>query len=243
VQVWPNNAIDNIYSETVVQCLSTAAFGTIIVPATDSYLFVMSPNSLSFRSVNIPETGTTISDGPAKDTFITSPLCSPIDILKDVRAYERERQQVKKAAELVRAKQRKESRTVAGRNTWSPWGDKPKTNVTSSGYISWFRGNGLWDNEEEKVQLEVKRPVTPIKLMSKEDSLRGVVTLADMVVPGKRKDQEGDFEVIPLPRQVIVLDEFTIPDIDVDEPWEHVRGDHKEKADSLSYAEIVSATN
>jgi len=53
---------------------------------------------------------------------------------------------------------------------------------------------------------------------------------------------EGDFEVIPLPRQVIVLDEFTVHDMDVDEPWEYVDGGNREMVDSPSYAEIVSAT-
>jgi len=52
---------------------------------------------------------------------------------------------------------------------------------------------------------------------------------------------EGDFEVIPLPRQVIVLDEFSIHDMDIDEPWECVDGDDDGKADGPSYAEIVSA--
>ena len=52
----------------------------------------------------------------------------------------------------------------------------------------------------------------------------------------------GDFEIIPLPRPVIVLDEFTVHDMNVDEPWEYVQDHDDEKVDSPSYAEIVSAT-
>jgi len=205
----------------------------------------MSPSSLSFRSVNIPETTTAVPKGPEKDTFITSPLCSPVDVLKDVRAYERERQRVKKAAELVKAKERKERGTVAGRNTWGLWSDKSKTTVPRSGKTSWFVGKRPWDNEngnEEagKGHMEVERPATLTKPLSKEDCLGGEVRLADLVTPRKPR-KEGDFEVIPLPHQVIVLDEFTVNDMEVDEPWEHVNGDD-DKVDVPSYAEIVSAT-
>jgi len=204
----------------------------------------MSPTSLSFRSANIPETTNPVSKGPEKDIFITSPLLNPIDVLKDVRAYERDRQRVKKAAELVKAKQRKEKDTVAGRNTWAPWGDKIKTSALKSERTSWFGGKGLWeDGKGEKDQLEVEQPATPIRVTSEKDSLAGEVKLADLVTSRKsRKNKEGDFEVIPLPRQVIVLDEFSIHDMDVDEPWEYVDGHDDRKVDGPSYAEIVSAT-
>jgi len=205
----------------------------------------MSPNSLSFRSANILETTTSVSKGPEKETFITSPLSSPIDVLKDVRAYERERQRVKKAAELVKAKERKERGTVAGRNNWGPWGDKSKTSVARSGKTSWFGGKGLWDSENEKGEkghLEVERHTTPIRATLKEDTFEGEVKLADLMTARKsRKNKEGDFEVIPLPRSVIVLDDFTVHDMDVDEPWEYVDGDDGEKVDGPSYAEIVSS--
>ena len=51
----------------------------------------------------------------------------------------------------------------------------------------------------------------------------------------------GDFEVIPPPRSVIVLDDFTINDMDLDGSWEHVPRGEDEKRNSLSYAQIVSA--
>jgi hypothetical protein len=37
------------------------------------------------------------------------------------------------------------------------------------------------------------------------------------------------------------LDDFTVHDMDVDEPWEYVDGDDSEKVDGPSYAEIVSS--
>lgn len=39
---------------------------------------------------------------------------------------------------------------------------------------------------------------------------------------------------------MIVLDDFTVNDMDLDEPWEHVSGDEDEKSDGLSYAQILS---
>jgi len=201
----------------------------------------MSPTSLSFRSANIPETITPVSKGSEKDMFIISPLSNPIDVLRDVRAYERDRQRAKKAAELVKTRERKERGSIAGRNTWSPWSDKA---AVKSGKTSWFRGSMLWDNENEKGdkdQREVERPVTPFQVMSKQDSLDGEVKLADLMTSRKpRKNKEGDFEVIPLPRQVIVLDEFTVYDMDIDEPWEHVDRHDDEKVGGPSYAAVVS---
>lgn len=52
---------------------------------------------------------------------------------------------------------------------------------------------------------------------------------------------EGDFEIIPHVRSVIALDDDTTPDVEVDEPWEHIYGDDDEQPDKeLSYAAIAS---
>jgi len=156
----------------------------------------MSPTSLSFRSANIPEIINTVSKGPEKDIFITSPLLNPIDVLKDVRAYERDRQRVKKAAELVKAKQRKEKGTVAGRNTWAPWGDKAKTSVVKSEKTSWFGGKGPCEDEKgEKDQLEVEQPATPIQVTSEKGSLAGEVKLVDLVTSRKPRKNKGEFNL------------------------------------------------
>ena len=156
----------------------------------------MSPTSLSFRSVNILETTNPVLKGPGKDTSITSPLSSPIDVLRDVRAYERERQQMKKAAELVKAKERKEKGTFAGRNTWGPWGDKAKTPAAKPGKASWFGGKALWDTENEKRekdQLEVEQPATPFSVTSQNDTFDGEVKIADLVTPRKPRKNKGGF--------------------------------------------------
>jgi hypothetical protein len=155
----------------------------------------MSPSSLSFRSANIPETANPVSKGSEKDIFITSPLLNPIDVLKDVRAYERDRQRVKKAAELVKAKQRKEKGTITGRNTWAPWGDKTKTSVVKPEKTSWFGGKGPWEYEKgEKDQLEVEQPATPISVTSEKGSLAGEVKLADLVTSRKPRKNKGGFK-------------------------------------------------
>jgi len=207
----------------------------------------MSPSSLSFRSANVPEIVSPISKGTEKESFTTTPLSGPIDVLKDTRAYELGRQRVKRAAELVKAKERKE--TTAGRNTRGPRGDKPKSSIARAAKkTSWFVGKevkGFWDNDNEKQlgekQLEVEHPTTPLTVMSKTDSFQGEVKLMDLVVSRKpRKIKEADFEVVSLPRPVIVLDEFTAHDMDVDEPWEHVYAKEDDVDDAPSYAEIVS---
>lgn len=50
-----------------------------------------------------------------------------------------------------------------------------------------------------------------------------------------------DFEVIPAVRSVIVLDEFIVPEPEVEEPWEYVSVDGE--ADTVvppSYAQVVA---
>jgi hypothetical protein len=159
----------------------------------------MSPTSLSFRSANIHETTDIVSKGPEKDIFITSPLLSPVDVLKDVRAYERDRQRVKKAAELVKARERKERSTFAGKNTWSPWGDKTKTSVAKLGKSSWFGGKGSWDGENEKGEkdrLETEQFATLLRVASEKDSLDGEVKLADLVTSRKPRKNKGGFDLV-----------------------------------------------
>jgi hypothetical protein len=116
--------------------------------------------------------------------FTTSPLSSPTDVLKDVRAYERERQRVKKVAELVKAKERS---IFAGRNTWGP-------SVAKSGKTSWFGGKGLLDTENgkgEKEPLDTEEPVMSLEMVSKKDSSDGELKLADLVTSRKPRKNKG----------------------------------------------------
>ena len=120
-----------------------------------------------------------------------------------------------------------------------------------------FFGRKATEGKLEKVeQLEADSPPTPAA------PKRGEVKLADLITPQKPRKTKGktypippsvtyrlrtfvstggDFEVISPPRSVIVLDDFTINDMDLDGSWEHVPRGEDEKRNSLSYAQIVSA--
>ena len=220
----------------------------------------MSPSALSLRSKNVPEK--TVSPAattklPEKQPFIAPPLSSPIDVLRDVRAYEYDRQRVKKAAELAKTREMKSRNAISRRNHWGPWADKPKKTVIRMGKTGWFLWKEATEGELEKVeQLKADSPPTPAV------PKRGEVKLADLIMPQKPRKTKGktypippsvtyrlrtfvltggDFEVIPPPRSVIVLDDFTINDMDLDGSWEHVPRGEDEKRNSLSYAQIVSA--
>lgn len=151
----------------------------------------MSPVSLSFRSANVPEVASPISKGTEKDTFTTTPLSGPIEVLKDTRAYELGRQQVKRAAELVKAKERKEA--AVRRNSRGPRSDKPKSIIRAGKRTSWFAGKEvkeLWDNDNEK-QLEIERPPTALKVTLETKSFQDEVKLADLVVSRKPRKIKG----------------------------------------------------
>jgi len=151
---------------------------------------------------------------------------------KDARAYEHDRQRVKKAAELVKMRMRK-SQSKASKLHMLTTVPSEKTKRL---------------NRED-----VDIPDLPLPTESKHlahwveprlTEIRNEVKLADLIVSRKpRKSTEGDFEVVPHVRSVIVLDDSITPDIELDEPWEHVEGvkDHQPTAPALSYAKIVSA--
>ncbi|KAG6822933.1 hypothetical protein H0H87_002287 [Tephrocybe sp. NHM501043] len=52
---------------------------------------------------------------------------------------------------------------------------------------------------------------------------------------------DRDFEVVPALRSVIVLDDFTLPELDPDEAWEHVyASDADDTTSAPSYAKIAA---
>ena len=51
---------------------------------------------------------------------------------------------------------------------------------------------------------------------------------------------DGDFEVVPHIRPVIVLDDDATPDLNLDEPWEHVFVVDDYPVDALSYAKVAA---
>ena len=219
----------------------------------------MSPSTLSLRSKNVPEK--TVSPAattklPEKQPFIAPPLSSPIDVLRDVHAYKHDRQCVKNAAELAKRREMKSRNAIECRNRWGPWADKPKKTVVRTGKTGWFLWKETTEGELEKVeQLKADSPPTPAAPKC------GEVKLADLITPQKLCKTKGktypippsvtyclctfvltggDFEVIPPLHSVIVLNNFTINDMDLDGSWEHVPRGEDEKRNSLSYVQIVS---
>jgi len=200
----------------------------------------MSPTSLSFRSTMLDAVP---KKGADKDALVVIPPLnnSPIDVLRDARDYERQRQHSKKSAGLVKAKERKER----GLAVWAQWGDKSRSPAAKASRGSWFGGKDnrpVWDADndmDEKDVIDDVERVAPSRVIV-PDVVRSEVKLADLVTSKKsRKAVGGDFEVIPAPRNVIVLDDFSVQDMDVDEPWELVTRE-EEKARGPSYAQVVS---
>lgn len=151
----------------------------------------MSPSSFPFRSANVPEIASPASKGTEK-VSTSSPLSSPTDILKDTRAYEHGRQRVKRAAELIRAKERKE--TAAGRNIQGPRVDKPKSSIVRANKkTSWFAGTevkAFWELDNEK-QPEVEHTTMPVNAISETDGFQDEVKLTDLIVSRKPRKIKG----------------------------------------------------
>jgi hypothetical protein len=197
------------------------------------------------------------SQSPAeivKDSLLASSpsLSSP----KDLRAYEHDRQRVKKAADLVKMRARK------GQGWTSKLHDSKKD---SGAGLPSEKGKRLTDEEVDSLEgviaLGDSRGDLRDEVVSSD--LRSEVKLADLVTSRKsRKGQgmhfsffpyssvlnlrwgvaEGDFEVIPHIRSVIVLDDIVSQDLVIDEPWEHIYGNDEEDASAkgLSYAKVLS---
>jgi len=177
------------------------------------------------------------SQSPAeivKDSLSASSpsLSSP----KDLRAYEHDRQRVKKAADLVKMRARK------GQGWTSKLHDSKKD---SGAGLPSEKGKRLTDEEVDSLEgviaLGDSRGDLRDEVVSSD--LRSEVKLADLVTSRKpRKGQEGDFEVIPHIRSVIVLDDIVSQDLVIDEPWEHIYGNDEEDASAkgLSYAKVLS---
>lgn len=212
----------------------------------------------------------------SRETDTESPLPSSPALpptLKDVRAYEHDRQRAKKAAEQVKLKARKASSKQGG------W--------TRAFYDTRKRGSSAGLPSQKDKLLRVEEIDCWERLADSRNDLRDVeigerrgpgvlpeVKLADLVTSKKprkakgmcviylhsgsrplslyRWNLEGDFEVIPHIRSVIVLDDFAISqDLVIDEPWEHIYGESESEDDNTiasapqtppSYASILSTT-
>ncbi|KAG6917373.1 hypothetical protein DXG01_002748 [Tephrocybe rancida] len=179
-----------------------------------------------------------------------SPALSPVPSLKESRAREHDRQRLKKAAALLQRTARKTQLPVPG----ACWPTKAHTPHTGS-----VRGPGVRvdDNEEEQgvEENEVEWGDVTSPLSSRvADELGAIerpeVALSDLLISSSRKPRHSrvarDFEIVPALRSVIVLDDFSVPELDPDEPWEHVYASDASESPApaptpeLSYAKIAA---
>ncbi|KAJ7644152.1 hypothetical protein FB45DRAFT_289682 [Roridomyces roridus] len=177
-----------------------------------------------------------------KDALLaTSTPASPT--LKDVRAFEHERQRMKKAADLVKMRARK------GRWTSS----LPKGELYNSSRKSTVP---LFSEKEKLLRADDVDPLDGSLVTDTRTELDGVPTrnvsnapevkLSDLVAfptrTKSRKGLDGDFVVIPPNRHVIVLDDIVSHDLLIDDGWEHIHGvDDEPVMTKQSYADVLSA--
>jgi len=114
------------------------------------------------------------------------------------------------------------------------------------------------DEVEAGVEVEAAPEATG-RPQSDATEIRPQVQLADLLVPPRKPRKgtgmhisditlrvlsyeplDGDFEVVPPIRSVIALEDDATPDLDADEPWEHVSIAEELPIHSLSYAKVAS---
>jgi len=162
--------------------------------------------------------------------------------LKDQLSFEHDRQRVKKAADLVKMRARK------GRGSWAN-GETLVSSRKDAAAPTSQKQKRLRAEEVDPLdgvltdtgcEVDVVATRTPTLAQPTE------VRLADLVTIRKpRKKSEGDFVLISS-RSVIVLDDFTPPNLQLDEPWEHIYGSDAEESiaetppKGPSYADVLS---
>ncbi|KAJ7366890.1 hypothetical protein DFH08DRAFT_178795 [Mycena albidolilacea] len=161
--------------------------------------------------------------------------------LKDVRAFEHDRQRVKKAADLVKMKARK------GQSRWAALAKGELYNSSKKTVAPVLSEKQRRLRAEEVDTLDgalADSGCDADGVASCDASQPSEVKLADLITFRKpRKGLDGDFVVIPH-RSVIVLDDITSHDLLVDEPWDLLDEDDSPATTptkALSYAEILSA--
>ncbi|KAF8079205.1 hypothetical protein FPV67DRAFT_1467872 [Lyophyllum atratum] len=175
-----------------------------------------------------------------------SPAKSPvIPDIKEDRAREHERQRHKKASGFVKTQARKELQAQGGFTV------KPYERHSTPRTVARFEDDGEEPAcEESEVDWDdVSSPVRSPRVEQEREPVSGrpEVPLADLLISRKpRHGREPDFEVVPPIRSVIVLDDSAAPDIDFNEPWEHVYADDSDASEphaherEPSYAKIAS---
>ncbi|KAG6856823.1 hypothetical protein H0H87_000296 [Tephrocybe sp. NHM501043] len=161
----------------------------------------------------------------------------PLPSTKESRAVEHDRQRLKKAAALLQRKARKAQ--LPGQHM------QTKTHQTGS-----MRGPGVRiDDDEpgiEETEVEWGGATSPVRTKegTAPSATRTEVPLSDLLIarkPRHGRASDRDFEVVPALRSVIVLDDFTLPELDPDEAWEHVyASDADDTTSAPSYAKIAA---
>ncbi|KAG7451837.1 uncharacterized protein BT62DRAFT_267413 [Guyanagaster necrorhizus] len=155
---------------------------------------------------------------------LLSPSFPSLRTIKDQRAYEHNRQRVKKAADVFKMRQKKKSGPPPPKLDRGTASEKDRR----------LRADDV-DPLDGILVESARRDDTPPLPRSSE------VKLSDLIVRKQDTKKDSDFEVIPHVRSVIVLDDFT-PDLAADEPWEYIYGesdDEGEVAHKPSYAQVL----
>ncbi|KAK0478590.1 hypothetical protein EDD18DRAFT_1295979 [Armillaria luteobubalina] len=177
----------------------------------------------------------TVSDSPVavksdKDaSAVLSSSFPSLPTIKDQRAYEHNRQRVKKAADVAKMRQKKRE-----------------------GSPLFKLDRGLASEKSRRLRADDVDPLDGVFVESAHrdeagppKSRKPEVKLSDLLVRKQDRKKgtwlsfrwrQPDFEVIPHIRSVIVLDDFT-PDLAADEPWEHIDAEPVSKAPS--YAQVL----
>ncbi|TDL20928.1 hypothetical protein BD410DRAFT_899208 [Rickenella mellea] len=158
---------------------------------------------------------------------------------KAVRAYEVERNRVKRTAERARVRERKAGKC----RCCSPV--RSRGPGRGAARVQWEGRGGEHDPAAEDEEPRVGGIRDALSTVAPGHWAREVL-LQDLVGQAKfRKGKAGDFELIPHVRSVIVLEDHDFEEPNEDEAWEHVSGDDEDDTSSVkapSYAEVVSST-
>ncbi|KAL4242861.1 hypothetical protein ABKN59_011605 [Abortiporus biennis] len=100
-----------------------------------------------------------------------------------------------------------------------------------------------WECEDDSSSAEMEDEFVDEKRASERSVEIDIIAFARPSKP--KKSKAGDFELIAHPRSVIILDDQTNTDFELDDPWEYIStvtdDDLQDKAAPLSYADVVNA--
>jgi len=182
--------------------------------------------------------------------------------VKDDRAYERERQRVKKVEDLAKMRARKAQGSWSER--WYGSGRRVPTSSRRALTRSTVLDGGVYDGVLPDLGSGAIKHDKPVL----SPSSVGEINLSDLITTKRttktRKHAgafvplfyiivvltlihlwlDSEFELVPHVRSVIALDDITTHDFTVNEPWEHVDLDdfNESKATPVSYANVLAGS-